>query len=77
MGPLEYLSDVLSKAEHLLEQNKGKWEDFKIVFKKKLHLDPTFASDDAVENNLDYCQLMHDIIKGEWLLFPVWSWLPC
>lgn len=64
MGPLEYLSDVLSKAERFTEQNRGKWEDFKIIFKKKLHLDPTFISEDPVENKLDYYQLMSDINKG-------------
>ncbi|ELR24836.1 myosin head (motor domain) domain containing protein [Acanthamoeba castellanii str. Neff] len=65
MTPLEYISDILAKAERFLEQNKGKWEDFRLVFKKKLHLDPTYVSEDSVENTLDYYQFVGAIRKGQ------------
>jgi hypothetical protein len=64
MTPLEYVSDILAKAERFLEQNRGKWEDFKLVFKKKLHLDPMFVSPDSVENTLDYYQVVQAIRRG-------------
>jgi len=64
MTPLEYISDILAKAERFLEQNKGKWEEFRLVFKKKLHLDPTYVSEDSVENTLDYYQFMGAVRKG-------------
>jgi hypothetical protein len=65
--PLEYISDILAKAERFIEQNKGKWEDFQLVFKKKLHLDTNFVSEDYVENTLDYYQFMNALTKGMFL----------
>ena len=57
LGATDFLADAVSKAESFGE--------VKMLFKKKLRLDPTILAQDAAEDRLEFFQIHMEIVQDK------------